>query len=101
MSSLEEWRKKTLAEPKGAIPKLIIFILMLILGIMFNIPDEVNIGVLILEALAKAIAPLNIQQANQLVVNYIIFLKIFGFVLIAIGIFEIIILFRRRQYFNE
>jgi hypothetical protein len=88
-----------MSEPKGAIPRLVIFIIGLILGIMFVVPDEVNIGVMILEALAKAIQPLGVGQANQWVGIYIIMLRIFGVVLIVVDILVICILFYRRQYF--
>lgn len=77
-------------EPKGTIPKLIIFIFGLILGFLFAIPSEVDIAVMILEALAKGIQPFNIEQANQMVGMYIIFFRIFGIVLVVVdglGIF--------------
>lgn len=90
-----------MSEPKGAIPKLFVFITMLILGILFNVPDEANIGVMILEAFAKAISPFNNQQANQMIANYILLIKVLGIVLFIVGTLEIYVLFRRRQYFDE
>lgn len=86
-------------EPRGAIPRLIVFIIGLIFGFWFAIPSEIDLGVMILEALGKAIQPLNVEQANQMVAMYIIFFRILGVVLIAVDILGIYILFRRRQYF--
>jgi hypothetical protein len=86
-------------EPRGAIPKLIVFIVGLILGFWFAVPSEVDIGVMILEALAKAMQPLNVEQANQMVSMYIILFRILGVVLIVVDALGIYILFKRRQYF--
>jgi len=88
-----------MSEPKGAIPKLIIFIIGLTLGFWFAIPSEIDIGVMILEALAKAIYPLGVEQANQMAATYIIFFRILGVMLIIVDIIGIYVLFRRRQYF--
>jgi len=88
-----------ISEPRGAIPKLIIFIFGLILGILFAVPSPVHIGVMILEALVKAINPLGVEQANQMVAMYIIFLRIFGIVLIVVDAFGIYYLIKRREYF--
>lgn len=88
-----------MSEPKGAIPKLIIFIFGLILGFWFAIPSEVDVAVMILEALAKAIQPLNVEQANQMVGMYIIFFRIFGIVLIVVDALGIYIQLKRKEYF--
>jgi hypothetical protein len=87
------------SKSRGAIPRLIIFIIGLIFGLWFAIPGETDLGIMILEALAKAIQPLNVEQANQMVAMYIILFRILGIVLIAADILGICILFRRRQYF--
>lgn len=86
-------------EPRGAIPKLIVFIVGLILGFWFAVPSKIDIGVMILEALAKAIQPLNVEQANQMVSMYIIVFRIFGIFLIVADALGIYFLFKRRQYF--
>jgi len=88
-----------MSEPKGAIPKLIVLIFGLILGFWFAIPSEVDIAVMILEALAKAIQPLNIEQANQMVRMYIIFFRIFGIVLIVVNALGIYIQLKRKDIF--
>jgi len=87
-----------MSEPKGAIPKLIIFIFGLILGFWFAIPGEVDIAVMILEALAKAIQPLNVEQANQLVGIYIVFFRIFGIILIVVDALGIYIQLKKKEY---
>ena len=88
-----------MSEPEGAIPKLIIFIFGLILGFWFAIPSEVDLAVMILEAFARAIQPLNVEQANQIVEIYIIFFRIFGVVLIVVGALGIYIQLKRKEYF--
>lgn len=86
-------------EPRGAIPKLFVLIFTTILGIVFNLPDQINVGIMILKQIAEVIAPLNIQQANQLVSNYIIWLRIFGVLLIAVSVLQIYRLFKAQEYF--
>jgi hypothetical protein len=86
-------------EPRGVIPKLIIFIIGLALGFWFAIPSEVDVGVMVLEALAKAIQPLDIEQANQIVGEYIILLRIFGVILILVDALGIYIQLRRKRFF--
>lgn len=88
-----------MSEPRGTIPRIIVFIFGLILGFWFAIPSEVDIAVMILEALAKAIYPLNIEQANQMVRMYIIFFRIFGMVLIVVGALSIYLQLKRKEYF--
>jgi hypothetical protein len=88
-----------MSESKGAIPKLIIFIFGLILGFCFVIPSEIDLGVMILEAFAKAIQPFNVEQANQMVGMHIIFFRIFGVVLIFVDALGIYIQLERKQYF--
>lgn len=91
-----------MSNPKGAIPKLIVFIFGLILGLWFFIPSEVDLSVMILDALAGAIRPFGIEQANRIVDMSIIFFRIFGVVLIvgdALGIYRIYLQLRREQYF--
>lgn len=88
-----------MSESEGAIRKLIIFIIGLILGLWFAIPSEVDIAVIILQAYARAIQPLNVEQANQIVNMYIVFFRIFGIVLIILDILGIYILFKKKQYF--
>jgi hypothetical protein len=82
-----------MSESEGAIPKLIIFIFILILGFLFAIPSPIDLGIMILETVAKAIEPLNVEQANQLVGMYIIFFRIFGIALIIIDILGIYFLY--------
>jgi len=84
-----------MSESERTIPKLIIFIFGLILGFLFAIPSEVDIAVMILEALAKAIQPFNVEQANQMVGMYIIFFRIFGIVLIVVDGLGIVIQLKR------
>jgi hypothetical protein len=81
-----------MAEPKGAIPELIIFIFGLILGSLLAIPSQVDISVMILEAIARGMQPSNVEQANQMVGTYIKFFRIFGIVLIAVDALGIIYL---------
>ena len=88
-----------MSEPKGAIPKLVVCIFGLILGFWFAIPSEVDIAVMILEALAKGIQPLNVEQANQMVGTYIVFFRIFGIVLIVVDALGIYIQLKRKEYF--
>lgn len=88
-----------MSESEGAIRKLIIFIIGLILGLWFAIHSEVDIAVIILQAYARAIQPLNVEQANQIVNMYIVFFRIFGIVLIILDILGIYILFKKKQYF--
>lgn len=88
-----------MSEPKGAIPKLIVLIFGLMLGFWFAIPSDVDLGVMILEALAKAIYPLGVEQANQIVGMYIIFFRILGIVLIVVDALGIYLQLRRREYF--
>jgi hypothetical protein len=78
--------------PKGAIPELIIFIFGLILGFLLGIPGQVDMAVMTLEAIAKGLQHLNVEQANQLVGKYIKFFRIFGIVLIAVDALGIICL---------
>jgi len=88
-----------MSESRDAIPRLILFIFGLILGFWLAIPSEVDIAVMILEALAKAIHPLNVEQANQMVRMYIIFFRIFGIVLIVVNALIIYIQLKRKEYF--
>jgi len=74
-----------MSKPKGAIPELIIFIFGLILGFLLAVPSQVDIAVMILEAIANGMQHLNVEQANQLVGKYIRFFRIFGIVLIAVN----------------
>ena len=78
-----------MSEPKGAIPKLFVFITMLILGILFNVPDEVNIGVISIDYISKNLTLFGSGQAEQIVANTatnsIIVLKILGVVLFVVG----------------
>ncbi len=87
-----------MSELRGAIPKLLVLTFGLILGFWFAVPSEVDIAVMILEALARAIQPLNVEQANQMVGMYIIFLRIFGIVLIVADALGIYIQLKRREY---
>lgn len=84
-----------MSEPKGAIPKLVVFIFGLILGFLFAVPSEIDLAVMILEAFARAIHPLNVEQANQIVEMYIIFFRIFGVVLIVVDALGIYIQLKR------
>lgn len=88
-----------MSEPKGTITKLIVSIFGLILGLWFAIPSEVDIAVMILEALAKAIQPLNLETANQMVRMYIILFRILGIVLIIFNASGIYNQLKRKQYF--
>jgi len=87
------------SEPKGAIPRFIVLVLSLILGFWFAIPSEIDIAGIILEAFAKAIQPLNVEQANRIVQTYIVFLRIFGGLLIIVSILGIYNQLKRRQFF--
>jgi len=87
------------SEPKGAIPRLIVLVLSLILGFWFAVPSEIDIAVIILEAFAKAIQPLNVEQANRIVQTYIVFLRIFGGLLIIASILGIYNQLKRRRFF--
>ncbi len=97
-SILRKW-EDAVSEPKGAIPRLIILVLSLILGFWFAIPGEIDIAVIILEAFAKAIQPLNVEQANRIVQTYIVFLRIFGGLLIIASILGIYNQLKRRRFF--
>ena len=97
-SLLRKW-EDAVSEPKGAIPRLIILVLSLILGFWFAIPGEIDIAVIILEAFAKAIQPLNVEQANRIVQTYIVFLRIFGGLLIIASILGIYNQLKRRRFF--
>lgn len=88
-----------MSEPKGAIPKLIVFIFGLTLGFWLAVPSEVDLAVMILEAFARAMQPLNVEQANQIVGMYIIFFRIFGVVLIVVDALGIYIQLKRKEYF--
>ncbi len=87
-----------MSERRGAIPSLIIFIFFLILGFLFAVPSPVDIGVMILDAFAKAIQPLDIELANRMINTYIIFLRIFGIILIAVDVLAIYLKFKRKEY---
>ena len=97
-SILRKW-EDAVSEPKGAIPRLIILVLSLILGFWFAIPGEIDIAVIILEAFAKAIQPLNVEQANRIVQTYIVFLRFFGGLLIIASILGIYNQLKRRRFF--
>lgn len=88
-----------MSEPRGAIPKLIIFIFGLIFGILLGVPSPIDVGVMILEAIAKAFQPLNVEQANQIVSRNIIFLRMFGWVLIIVDVLGIYLELRKGEYF--
>jgi hypothetical protein len=88
-----------MSEPEGVIPKLIIFIFGLIIGIWFAVPSEVDVAVIILEAFAKAIRPFNIEQANQMVGMYIVFFRFFGIILVLVDALGIYVQLKRKQYF--
>jgi hypothetical protein len=83
---------------QGAIPKLILFITPILLGILFNVPDEVNIGVMILKAFQPTVQSMGNEMATRMLEQQIFFLHIFGWALIIVEILVIVILFRRRQY---
>lgn len=83
-----------MSEPKGAIPKLFIFLLVLILGLLFAVPTPINIGVMILEAFQSSL-----PDYSQNVWQYILILRIFGFLLIVGDIIGICIKFSRKEYF--
>ena len=81
-----------MSKPKGAIPELIVFIFGLILGFWFAIPSKVDIAVMMLEAIAKGLQPLNVEQTNQIIAKYTKFFRIFGIFLIAVDALGIIYL---------
>jgi len=65
---------------------------------LFAVPSEVDLGVIILEGVANAIQPLNVEQANQIVDMYIIFFRILGIVLIAGDILMIYVELKKGNY---
>ncbi|MGB9960246.1 MAG: hypothetical protein ACPLKQ_06990 [Candidatus Bathyarchaeales archaeon] len=84
-----------MSEVKGAIPKIIILILCLWLAI----PSPIDIAVIISESIAKAIEPLNIEQANQIAQMYVIFFRAFGLVFFLVDIVLIFKDLKEGQFF--
>jgi len=80
-----------MSERRVAIPNLIVFICGLILGLWFAVPSPADISLIILETLARAIQPLNIEQADRMVGMYIILFRIFGIVLIVLDVLGVYI----------
>lgn len=83
-----------MSEPKGAIPRLFIFVFVLILGFLFAVPSPIDIGVMILEAFQSSL-----PNYSQNVWQYILLLRIFGVLLIFGDIIVIYTQFRRKEYF--
>jgi len=93
-------RKHLMSEPKGAIPRLIIFIFGLILGFWLLIPSQINIGIMILRAFQLGLQSIpNSEMANQMIEQYIFWLQILGVMLIIADAIGIYVQFRRKEYF--
>ena len=93
-------RRDLMSEPKGAIPRLILFILGLILGFWLMIPSPINIGIMILTDFKSGMQSLpNSEMANQLMDQSILGLQILGVLVIIADIIVIYALFRRGEYF--
>jgi len=89
-----------MSEPKGAIPKLILLIIGLILGFWLMIPSPINIGIMILTALKSGMQSLpNNEMVNQMIDQYILGLRILGVLIIIADVIVIYALFRRGEYF--
>lgn len=83
-----------MSESKGAIPKLFVFILGLILGFWFAVPSPVDISVIILEAFQSSFPDYNLN-----VWLYILLLRLFGVFLIIADVIAIYISIRSGKYF--
>lgn len=86
-------------EPKGAIPRIILFIVVLVIGILFAVPSEVDIGVMIIQGVARALQPFNNAQVSQMALSYIIYLRIFGWAIIIADIIGIYLSLKKGEYF--
>lgn len=84
-----------MSEVKGAIPKIII----LAISILLVLPDPINIGVMIIETLAKAIQPFNIEEANQLAQTWIKGLKFIGVALFFVDLLLILNECKKGRFF--
>jgi len=84
-----------MSEIKGAIPKLIVFII----GLLLALPSPINIGITILKALQSSIQFLPKDTATQIIERSILWLQIFGVILIILDMISIIVQFHRGEYF--
>jgi len=87
-----------MSQNEGAIPKLVGFITFFILGVAFNVPDEFNIGVMILEAFRPVAQTVENPMAVSVVDQYILYIHLLGIFCFILDIVIIISLFRKKQY---